>query len=157
MALAMALSVISCDKKQSNAGTSQSKEPTQSAQADQNMSGKVSNNGKTFTNDSDSKSYTVGNPDALKDYQDQHVAVLFHVDPETGAIHITQIVTPLESMSAKVGKDAKTVVDDKDKKSYGVTNPDALKGHEGQHVALVVHVDPASGLVHIAQVETAQR
>jgi len=35
-------------------------------------------------------------------------------------------------------------------------DPDALKGHEGQHVALVVHVDTASGLVQIAQVEPAR-
>ena len=58
-------------------------------------------------------------------------------------------------MSAKVSKDGKIVVDDKNKKSYSYSNPDA-KGHEGQHALLVVHVDPASNLVEIAQVEPAR-
>ncbi len=58
-------------------------------------------------------------------------------------------------MSAKVSKDGKIVVDDKNKKSYSDSNPDA-KGHEGQHALLVVHVDPASNLVEIAQVEPAR-
>ena len=98
MVLAMALIESSCDKKQSNAGTPPSKPSTQSAQADQNMSAKVSNGGKTFTNDSDSKSYNVSNPEALKDYENQE----FQVHLDTGQISwFTR--TPTSGSSLKQG------------------------------------------------------
>lgn len=64
------------------------------AQNDKNMSGKVSSNGKTFTSDADSKKYQVNNPDALKDYEDQHVAVIVAVDPDTGDLHIIHVEAP---------------------------------------------------------------
>lgn len=60
----------------------------------QKMSGKVSNDGKTFTNDQDNNSYTVDNPSALEGQQGQHVNVIVAVDPDTGTIHIIQVATP---------------------------------------------------------------
>lgn len=84
----------------------QSQPSTQSQDASQNqsdhkkhgkkqkMSGKVSNNGKTFTNEQDSKSYTVDNPSALQGQEGQHVNVIVAVDPDTGTIHIIQVAAP---------------------------------------------------------------
>jgi hypothetical protein len=37
-----------------------------------------------------------------------------------------------------------------------VNNPDALAGHEGQHVVVLVHVDPDTGTIHITQLEPPQ-
>ena len=69
--------------------------PTQSnTSSNQNMSGSVSSNGKTFTNDKDNKSYKVDNPDSLKGHEGQHVAVIVHVDPDTGVIHVMQVAVP---------------------------------------------------------------
>jgi long-subunit fatty acid transport protein len=58
------------------------------------MSGKVSSNGKSFTDDASGKSYTVTNPDALQSYQNQHVVVLVHADPDTGNLTITAVQPP---------------------------------------------------------------
>ncbi len=58
------------------------------------MSGTVSNNGKTFTNDQDSKSYTVDNPTALQAQEGQHVNVIVAVDPDTNTVHIIQVASP---------------------------------------------------------------
>ena len=44
------------------------------------------------------------------------------------------------SVSGKIGDDGKTFVD-KDGKTWTVSNPDAVKGHEGHEVTLKAHVD----------------
>jgi hypothetical protein len=56
-----------------------------------------------------------------------------------------------------VSANGKNFVNDKDNKKYTVDNPDALKGHEGQHVAVIVRVDPDTGDLHIVQVELPQQ
>jgi hypothetical protein len=56
----------------------------------QNMSGKVSNHGKTFTNDQ-GQSYKVDDPEALTNYDNQQVGLIVHVDPDTGDIRIIQL------------------------------------------------------------------
>ena len=122
----------------------------------QSMVGKVSGDAKKFTDSSDSKTYKVDNPDTLQSSEGQNVAVLVHVDPDTGTIHILQL-EPTQEMTGKVSADDKTFVSDSDSKSYNVSNPDALKGHESQHVALVVHVDPDTGAIQITQVEMPQQ
>ena len=52
------------------------------------------------------------------------------------------------SLSGKVGTDGKTFVD-KDNKSWTVSNPEALKGHEGHDVTLKVHEDAAKNEIHV--------
>jgi cytoskeletal protein RodZ len=79
---------------QSGQPSSQTSQTNQNSQAGQNMSGTVSRDRKTFTSDKDSKSYRVNNPQSLKGYEGQHVAVLVSMDPDTGDIHITQIEAP---------------------------------------------------------------
>ena len=58
-----------------------------------------------------------------------------------------------QNMSGSVSSSGKNFVNDKDNKKYKVDNPDALKGHEGQHVQIIVHVDPDTGDLHIMQIE----
>jgi hypothetical protein len=57
------------------------------------MSGKVSSNGKSFTDDS-GNAHSVSNPDALQTYENQHVVILVHTDPDTGNITITAVQPP---------------------------------------------------------------
>jgi hypothetical protein len=128
----------------------------QKSKSDQSMVGKVSSDGKTFTDANNSKDYKVDNPDSLQSSEGQNVAVLVHVDPDTGTIHVIQL-EPTQEMSGKVSGDDKTFVSDKDSKSYTVDNPDALKGHEGQHVALVFLIDPDTGDILVTQVEMPQQ
>lgn len=56
------------------------------------------------------------------------------------------------TVSGKVGTDGKTFVD-KDNKSWTVSNPEALKGHEGHEVTLTAHVDAAKNEVHVVSVK----
>ena len=79
---------------QSQSSTSQS-----GSQGQQQMSGKISKNGKTFTSDNDNKSYKVENPSALDGQEGQHVTVLVTQDPDTGDLHIIHIVTPAPPQS----------------------------------------------------------
>ena len=72
----------------------QSQASTQTDQnANQTISGKVSNQGKTFTSDK-GQSYTVDNPSSLQNYDNQQVAVIVQVDPNTGDLHIIHVQMP---------------------------------------------------------------
>jgi hypothetical protein len=44
-------------------------------------------------------------------------------------------------------------VSDAEKKVWTIENPEALKGHEGHHVAVTGHADATKGSVHIEKVE----
>lgn len=96
-ALTLAVCVVAAVQASAQQSSSQQDQnyPNQNnANSNQNMSGNVSSNGKSFTNDKDSKNYKVDNPAALKGHEGQHVAVIVHVDPDTGIIHIMQVEVP---------------------------------------------------------------
>jgi hypothetical protein len=63
---------------------------------------------------------------------------------------------PSQKMQGKVSKSGKAVTNDKDNKSYKVSNPSALKDYEGQDVGLIVAVDPDSNTIHIISVAPPQ-
>jgi len=48
--------------------------------------------------------------------------------------------TKAVSVTGKISDDGKTFVSDKDGKSWTISNPEAVKGHEGHHVTLKAHV-----------------
>lgn len=58
-----------------------------------------------------------------------------------------------QHMSGTVSKNGKQFTNRADNTTYTVNNPDALTGHEGQPVGLIVHVDPDNNAIHIIQVE----
>jgi len=60
--------------------------------------------------------------------------------------------TKAMSISGKVSDDGKTFVD-KDNKSWTVSNPEALKGHEGHEVTLKAHEDAAKNEIHVVSVK----
>jgi len=69
--------------------------------------------------------------------------------------------TPAPSLKAvkvtgNVGADGKTFVSDKDSKSWAITNPDAVKGHEGHHVTLTAHVDAVKSEVNVVSLKMAK-
>ena len=76
---------------QSTQNQSAQSSQTSSDNAQQQMSGNVSSNGKTFTDQSDNKRYKVDNPDALKGHEGGHVGLLVQVDPKHNTIHIVQV------------------------------------------------------------------
>ena len=92
--LALSLPITAMAQDATKQNDNQTQQNQANAKNDKNMSGKVSSDGKTFTNDGDSKKYVVNNPSALQDYEDQHVAVIVAVDPDTGDLHIIQVEVP---------------------------------------------------------------
>ena len=72
-------------------GTQTGSQTSSQSNSNQNMSGTVSKNGRSFTNDSNSRRYRVDNPDALSGKEGQHVALLVQVDPDNGVIHVIQL------------------------------------------------------------------
>jgi pectin methylesterase-like acyl-CoA thioesterase len=92
--LALSLPIMAVAQDATKQNDNQTQQNQANAKDSKNMSGKVSSDGKTFTNDVDSKKYRVNNPSALQDYEDQHVAVIVAVDPDTGDLHIIQVEAP---------------------------------------------------------------
>lgn len=60
--------------------------------------------------------------------------------------------TKAVSLSGKLSADGKTFVD-KDGKSWTVSNPETLKGHEGHEVTLKAHLDADRNEVHVVSVK----
>jgi hypothetical protein len=58
-------------------------------------------------------------------------------------------------VTGTISADGKAFVGDKDKKSWKITNPDAVKGHEGHHVTLNAHVYADKGEVHVMSLKMA--
>jgi hypothetical protein len=57
------------------------------------------------------------------------------------------------TLSGKISADGRTFVSDKDNKTWTVSNPEALKGHEGHEVMLKAHVDEAKNEIHVTSVK----
>ena len=60
------------------------------------------------------------------------------------------------SVSGKVSADGKMFTSDKDNKMWTVSNPDAVKGHEGHHVTIKARIDAAKSQIEITSVKMAK-
>jgi hypothetical protein len=60
--------------------------------------------------------------------------------------------TKSTSVTGKVSDDGKTLTDDAGK-SWTVSNPEALKGHEGHEVTVKGNADPAKNEIHVNSVK----
>jgi hypothetical protein len=59
-------------------------------------------------------------------------------------------------VKGKISEDGKMFVSDKDGKSWTISNPDAVKGHEGHHVVLTAHVDKDKSEVNVMSLKMAK-
>src|SRR5215470_13418106 len=59
---------------------------------------------------------------------------------------------PLKDFRGTVKEDGKTFVD-ADGKSWGVMNPEALKGHDGHNVSIKAHVYKDKDQIHVMSVK----
>jgi hypothetical protein len=75
--------------------------------------------------------------------------------PKDDGMAKTAPAAPLKNLKGTVKADGDKVafVADKDKKSWDVVNPEALKGHEGHHVELSAHVYADKGQIHVMSVK----
>jgi hypothetical protein len=53
------------------------------------------------------------------------------------------------SITGAISDDGQMIKSDKDGKSWTISNPDAVKGHEGHRVVLQAQVDADKGEVHV--------
>jgi hypothetical protein len=60
------------------------------------------------------------------------------------------------SITGKISADGTTFVSDKDGKSWTISNPAAVKGHEGHHVTLQAQVDADKSEVHVVGLKMAK-
>jgi len=62
---------------------------------------------------------------------------------------------PLKTLKGTVKADGDkiTFVNDADQKTWGVMNPETLKGHEGHHVQLSAHVYADKNYIHVMSVK----
>jgi hypothetical protein len=59
-------------------------------------------------------------------------------------------------VTGTISADGKSFVGDKDKKTWTIQNPDAVKGHEGHHVTLSAHVYSDKMEVHVMSLTMAK-
>ncbi|MBV9484261.1 MAG: hypothetical protein JO249_26435 [Acidobacteria bacterium] len=59
----------------------------------------------------------------------------------------------LHHLKGKISDDGKSFTSDKDQKSWNITNPEAVKGHEGHDVTVSAHVYPDKGEIHVMSVK----
>jgi hypothetical protein len=60
-------------------------------------------------------------------------------------------------LAGVISSTAQTFLGDKDGKSWNIVNPDAVKGHEGQHVLLTANVDADKGEVNVVSVKIVKK
>ena len=63
--------------------------------------------------------------------------------------------TKAASITGKISDDGKTFVSDKDGKSFTISNPDAVKGHEGHHVTVKAKVSADKTEVDVLSLKMA--
>jgi hypothetical protein len=63
--------------------------------------------------------------------------------------------TKASHITGKISDDGKTFVSDSDGKSYTISNPDAVKGHEGHHVTLKANVSSDQTSVDVVSLKMA--
>jgi hypothetical protein len=60
------------------------------------------------------------------------------------------------SITGTISDDGEMFVSDKDGKSWTISNPDTVKGHEGHHVILQAQVDADKSQVHVMSLKMAK-
>ena len=62
------------------------------------ITGKISDDGKMFVSDKDSKSWTINNPDAVKGHEGHHVTLQAHLDADKNEVHVVSLKMAKDSM-----------------------------------------------------------
>lgn len=55
------------------------------------VTGKISDDGKTFVSDKDGKSWTINNPDAVKGHEGHHVTLKAHVSADATSVDVLSL------------------------------------------------------------------
>jgi hypothetical protein len=63
--------------------------------------GKISDDGKTFVSDSDSKTWAIDNPEAVKGHEGHHVVLTAQVDADKSEVHVKSLKMAKAAEAAK--------------------------------------------------------
>ena len=85
LSLLTSLSLVAQDTTQPD--NTKSATPAKAA----HITGKISDNGKTFVSDSDGKSYTISNPDAVKGHEGHHVTLKANVSADKNSVDVVSL------------------------------------------------------------------
>ncbi len=66
------------------------------------ITGKISDDGKTFVSDKDGKSWNIGNPDAVKGHEGHHVTLKAHVAADTGTVEVVSLKMAGDNMKSNM-------------------------------------------------------
>jgi hypothetical protein len=55
------------------------------------ITGKISDDGKSFVSDKDGKSWTINNPDAVKGHEGHHVSLKAHVSADKNSVDVVSL------------------------------------------------------------------
>jgi hypothetical protein len=91
IALMMSLMAVAQETTKQDTAKQDSMTSSPSSTNPMSISGKVSDDGKMFVSDSDSKSWTVSNPEALKGHEGHQVTVSAHVNADKNEVQILSV------------------------------------------------------------------
>jgi hypothetical protein len=66
------------------------------------ITGKISDDGKTFVSDKDGKSWTINNPDAVKGHEGHHVTLKAHVSSDSNSVEIVSLKMAGDNMKSNM-------------------------------------------------------
>ena len=69
-----------------------------------------------------------------------------------GSMKTDEMSKKAVSVSGKVSADGKMFMSDGDNKNWMISNPEAVKGHEGHHVTVKAGADAAKNEIHVTSV-----
>jgi hypothetical protein len=93
-----ALSLLMCVVTVAQYGTTQDDMKADKSAKAVKVTGKISDDGKTFVSDKDSKSWTIQNPDAIKGHEGHHVTLSAHVYADKGEVHVISLKMAADKM-----------------------------------------------------------
>jgi hypothetical protein len=73
----------------------------------------------------------------------------------SGSMKADKSSAKVRHIKGTVGDDGTTFTSEKDKKSFTIQNPEAVKGHEGHHVIVSAHTDPDKNQIEIMSLKMA--
>lgn len=66
------------------------------------LTGKISDDGKTFVSDKDGKSWSIDNPDAVKGHEGHHVTLKAHVSADAGTVDVVSLKMAGDNMKSNM-------------------------------------------------------
>jgi pentapeptide MXKDX repeat protein len=90
-ALGILISGIAYAQDTMKSGTSGDSMKSDTAKKTVDVTGKISEDGKSFVSDKDSKSWTIVNPAAVKGHEGHHVTLTAHVNADKSEVHVMSL------------------------------------------------------------------